>query len=95
MCISRIDDIRNAKDVDYSVLLNITVHSIKSIIDQVKDADFQTYWDIMKDKTKVCKDCEFRYMCIDKRKPKKSKSGNLWEFDTDCEYNPYSAEWKG
>jgi len=50
---------------------------------------FADYWNINKDQIKVCKDCQFRYICTDCRafvedkfdKPKK------------CRYDPYTNKW--
>lgn len=60
----------------------------------ISTEDFQALWFATKDKTEVCIDCEFRYMCIDQRLPIK-KSQNLWFHNDECNYNPYLAKWKG
>jgi len=63
-----------------------------SMLEAVEKKGFKNLWQINKDQIKVCKDCEFRYICTDCRayvediddkysKPKK------------CAYNPYTAEW--
>lgn len=64
----------------------INIHSI------VDTKEFQEFWFVEKDKTAVCKDCEFRYMCTDQRVPKKSEHG--WLHDKQCRYNPYQAKWE-
>jgi SPASM domain peptide maturase of grasp-with-spasm system len=43
--------------------------------------------------TDVCKDCEFRYMCIDNREPLE-RATNEWFHEKPCNYNPYISKWK-
>ena len=54
--------------------------------------NFKKYWNITKDQTEVCKDCEFRHICTDCRayieKPEDQYSKPL-----KCGYNPYTNEW--
>jgi SPASM domain peptide maturase of grasp-with-spasm system len=69
---------------------NINSIPIKEIIE---DVEFKKFWNVKKDLIKVCKDCEFRYMCVDSRIPLKNDEKE-WEFDTDCNYNPYKLKWK-
>ena len=47
-----------------------------------------------KDETDVCKDCEFRHMCVDNRLPYE-RSPNEWYHKIECNYNPYIAKWEG
>jgi len=49
---------------------------------------------INKDNISICKDCEYRYMCVDPRIPKQNKE-KKWYSENDCGYNPYIAKWKG
>jgi hypothetical protein len=44
--------------------------------------------------TDVCKDCEFRHMCVDNRLPHQ-RAENEWYHQTECNYNPYIAKWQG
>ena len=55
-----------------------------------------TYQEVngVKDHTDVCKDCEFRYMCIDNRLPCK-RASNIWFHQIECNYNPYINKWLG
>ena len=55
---------------------------------------FSYYWSAKKDDTDICNDCEFRYVCIDFRIPKKRKKSK-WYHQIECNYNPYIAKWKG
>jgi len=50
-------------------------------------------WLSSKDKTDICKHCEYRYMCVDNRIPVMRKE-NEWYHDTECNYNPYIAKWE-
>jgi SPASM domain peptide maturase of grasp-with-spasm system len=65
----------------------------KKLIETVKTSSFQRYWNIKKDIIEVCKDCEFRHVCIDPRIPIK-KTENEYYFETSCNYDPYATEWK-
>ena len=62
---------------------------IENVINSIS---FQKLWKINKDKIDVCKDCEFRYMCVDNRIPLKRKDGTYY-FDQECSYNPYVSLW--
>jgi hypothetical protein len=42
----------------------------------------------------ICKDCEFRHMCVDNRLPYK-RSEKEWYHKIECNYNPYIAKWEG
>lgn len=53
--------------------------------------EFMELGRIKKDDTLVCKDCEFRYMCVDSRVP--LKTGQKWYHDVECRYNPYLSKW--
>ncbi|MEZ5040972.1 MAG: grasp-with-spasm system SPASM domain peptide maturase [Saprospiraceae bacterium] len=60
--------------------------------DALEHPEFKKYWNITKDQTSVCRDCEFRYICTDCRAyledPEDEYSKPL-----KCGYNPYSGEW--
>ena len=56
--------------------------------------DFQKYWFVNKEITDICKDCEFRLMCVDNRLPYQRVESE-WYHKIDCNYNPYIAKWKG
>ena len=51
-------------------------------------------WLSKKDSTDVCKDCEFRHMCVDNRLPYQ-RTEIEWYHKQECNYNPYIAKWKG
>jgi SPASM domain peptide maturase of grasp-with-spasm system len=65
----------------------------KTLKDVIKIDGIKKKWNINKDRLLVCKDCEFRYMCIDSRDPIEI-GDNRWEFNTECNYNPYIAKWQ-
>jgi len=62
--------------------------------------EFQKYWYVHKEICDVCKDCEFRHMCVGNRLPYKrlglsqSKSKEQWFHKTECNYNPYICKWE-
>jgi|AntAceMinimDraft_17_1070374.scaffolds.fasta_scaffold00282_12 SPASM domain peptide maturase of grasp-with-spasm system len=64
---------------------------LKTIITKPK---FQKYWFVHKELCDVCKDCEFRYMCVDSRLPYQRKNGS-WHHKQECNYNPYISKWQG
>ena len=64
-----------------------------SLIDIIKENDFKEFWNISKDKIKICCNCEYRYMCVDNRKPLFKDSSNFWELEGVCNYDPSLAKW--
>ena len=62
-----------------------------SLIDAIKTPEFQRLWKIKKDEIKVCKDCEFRYMCSDCRAF--TENDDLYGKPKYCHYNPYDMKW--
>jgi hypothetical protein len=65
--------------------------------DQLKkyliESRFTSLWKINKDKIDVCKDCEFKYMCVDNRLPY-SRNEDEWYHVSECDYNPYICKRK-
>jgi hypothetical protein len=47
---------------------------------------------VRKDEVDVCRQCEFRYMCIDSSIILKRKNGTFYR-ENPCEYNPFIAKW--
>ncbi|WP_395053895.1 hypothetical protein [Flavobacterium sp.] len=66
--------------------------SIENFEKIIKSKKFKSLSKINKDKIDVCKDCEFRYMCIDNRIPLK-RDDNTYFFQKECSYNPYISKW--
>lgn len=52
------------------------------------------YWFVTKARTDVCKDCEFRNMCVDSRPPV-ARNPDEYFHAHECNYNPYICKWKG
>lgn len=69
------------------------IDDVDSLEPIVTTKEFTTYWNANKDKCDVCKDCEFRHMCIDNRVPIKRNGKDEWYFNTPCDYNPYIGKW--
>lgn len=69
-------------------------HKDVSIEDLIKRSEFQKYWLITKEFIEVCKDCEFRFMCVDCRAYVKRKN-DIYSQPLKCTYNPYIAKWEG
>ncbi|MDW9382643.1 grasp-with-spasm system SPASM domain peptide maturase [Chryseobacterium sp. JV558] len=74
---------------------NLHKHSLEEAIAQ---PDFKKYWNLTKDKIKICKDCEFRYVCTDCRayteNAEKAKDGVIVSKPLKCGYNPYTGTWE-
>lgn len=66
----------------------------KSLRQIVTSEEFQAYWEINKDNVKVCRDCEYRYMCSDCRAYLMNPD-DIYSQPAKCTYNPYIAKWKG
>lgn len=69
---------------------NIKSNKLKDII--CLD-NFKKIWSIKKDDIEVCKDCEFRYICLDCRAFLSNKN-NILSKPLKCSYNPYTAQWE-
>ena len=61
--------------------------------DLLEQGEITHLWNINKNDVDVCRDCEFRHMCIDNRIPKQRKDGSFYH-EKECAYNPYTAQWK-
>jgi len=61
----------------------------------LRKREFKQLWEVRKDSISVCKVCEFRHMCTDAREPVRHKGKEDWYMDTECNYNPYLAKWRG
>lgn len=82
-------EIRNCPTIKKS-FGNIAKMDLAEVIQQL---DFQELWHIRKDETRICKDCEFRYMCVDSRTPLWDENKKEWYHKQDCPYNPKTAFW--
>lgn len=63
------------------------------LIELLYSKEFQKYWFVHKDICDVCKDCEFRHMCVDNRIPHQ-RNADEWYHKTECNYNPYICKWQ-
>jgi len=92
VCITVDGDIKNYFTSERS-FGNVKKESIRDVISQ---AEFQKYWKVNKDKIAICRDCEFRYMCVDARIPLRTNSGGYYfDENSKCPYNPYICLWEG
>lgn len=91
VCIDQYGNIKNYLSHN-KVFGNIHDDNISDIISR---EDFQWLWTINKDKIAICNDCEFRYMCLDSRKPIENGDGYCFSKNETCPYNPYICLWEG
>ncbi len=92
--ISELGDIKNAPECD-EIFGNIKkINSIQDLNKIIFSKEFKKYWDIKKDEIDICKDCEFRNMCVDNRLLYQ-RNENEWFHKIECNYNPYIAKWLG
>lgn len=56
-------------------------------------AQKDSIWRVNKETIDVCKDCEYRYSCFDRRIPTRRNVGQFFN-DVECNYNPYTCEWE-
>jgi len=47
-----------------------------------------------KDRVQVCKDCEYRWACLDCPAAILATGGSLYEKPAWCSYDPYVGEWQ-
>ena len=90
VCIDAEGNIKNCPAMAKS-FGNIRDTSLKEAIEK---PGFKDLWYICKDQIDVCKDCEFRYMCIDCRCFIKDPN-NIHSQPAKCPYNPYICLWEG
>ena len=61
--------------------------------DAILDQSLKDTWLIKKDEIEVCKDCEYRHMCLDCRVFVDSTE-NIYSRPSKCTYNPYIGKWE-
>jgi SPASM domain peptide maturase of grasp-with-spasm system len=88
--IDAIGDIKNCPSMTRSYG-NIGSRTLKDVVD--KEEGFRKLWAINKDQVKICKDCEYRYMCTDCRAYLQDPS-DAYSKPAKCKYNPYLAKWE-
>ncbi len=62
------------------------------LLKTIENESFKANWRTNKDKISICKDCEFRYMCVDCR-AFTNKNNNKAKPEK-CKYNPYLCLWE-
>ncbi len=87
-------EIKNAPECEEEFGFIQDLESPDQLKEIIQTPAFQKYWFVHKEITDVCKDCEFRHMCVDNRLPYQ-RAKNEWYHKTECNYNPYIAKWKG
>lgn len=86
-------EIKNSPETP-TVFGNINeLENTENILKIIESNEFQKYWYVHKGIIDVCKQCEFRHMCVDNRIPIQRNEKD-WYFKTECNYNPYIAKWK-
>ena len=86
-------EIKNASECNEEIgFINNIKHS-KELKKIINNPIFKRYWTVQKDAVDICKDCEFRHMCIDSRLPFARQEGS-WYHQEECNYNPYISKWK-
>jgi SPASM domain peptide maturase of grasp-with-spasm system len=88
VCIDRKGYIKNCLSMkdNYGHIENTLIAEV------IQKEDFQKMWQIKKDNIEVCKNCEFRYMCLDCRVYTSDKN-NLFSKPQKCTYDPYTTTW--
>ena len=87
-------EIKNAPESDEIFGNIIKVKNTEDLKKIISIPEFQKYWEVHKDIQDVCKDCAFRYICVDNKVPYQ-RSENEWYHKIECNYNPYISKWKG
>lgn len=64
----------------------------QSLPEIIKGASLRQLWKTSKDKVGVCKDCEYRYACLDCR-PLATEMGEEYSRGKVCLYDPYNGAW--
>lgn len=74
---------------EFGYLKDLPDVNIKSLISQ---NGFKEFWNVKKEDTLICSDCEFKRLCVDNRIP--ININGKWKHETECDYNPYVSKWK-
>jgi len=85
-----IDRLGKVKNGEYQ-LNNFGDVREKSILEICTTEEFKKLGNVEKDQIKVCKDCEFRYMCVDFRIPERDSDSEYFYYKNPCNYDPYKA----
>jgi SPASM domain peptide maturase of grasp-with-spasm system len=91
--ISSSGEIKNAPECVAAVGKIQEITDPEQLITLIKTKDFQKYWYVFKESCEVCRDCEFRHVCVDNRVPHQREDGH-WYHEEACNYDPYTGKWK-
>lgn len=91
--ISCTGEIKNAPECTTAVGSIQTIKNPDELIALIKTREFQKYWYVFKDSCEICRDCEFRHVCVDNRVPHQREDGH-WYHQQECNYDPYTGKWK-
>ena len=72
------------------IIGNISRDNVKDLIFTGK---FDLYWELSKNKFKVCNECEFRFLCPDCRVVTLKETGSIYAKTSYCKYNPENGNW--
>ena len=75
-----------------SMIQNYGSHHNVNITDVVAQDEFKSIWNINKEQIDVCKDCEFRHICVDCRAYLKNTT-DKYSKPKKCNYDPYNNTW--
>jgi SPASM domain peptide maturase of grasp-with-spasm system len=92
--ISSSGEIKNAPETEQIFGYIQDIKSEDELKQIISSPEFQKYWFVHKDLIDVCKECEFRHMCVDNRVPIQ-RANYEWFHNMECNYNPYIGKWKG
>lgn len=72
--------------------LNVSFGHVNSttLIEAMNIPALKSLWNISKDQVEVCRDCEYRYVCVDCRAYKKDQT-NVFSKPLKCNYDPYTG----
>jgi len=87
-------EIKNAPECEETFGNINEIENAEELKHIIATPEFQKYWYIHKELCDVCKDCEFRHMCVDSRLPFQ-REDKSWYHKTECNYNPYICKWEG
>jgi SPASM domain peptide maturase of grasp-with-spasm system len=91
--ISSSGEIKNAPECSIAVGNIQEITKPEQLTTLIKTREFQKYWYVFKERCEVCRDCEFRHVCVDNRVPYQRENG-YWYHQQKCNYDPYTGKWR-
>jgi SPASM domain peptide maturase of grasp-with-spasm system len=86
-------EIKNAPECTTAVGRIQDINNPEQLMALIKTREFQKYWYVFKESCEICRDCEFRHVCVDNRLPHQREDGH-WYHQQECNYDPYTGKWK-